>query len=38
MIVAWVLFVGVGITTARYYKGVWADKTIMNLKIWFQVR
>lgn len=37
MILAWVLFTGVGIVAARYYKNVWADKTFLKLKIWFQV-
>ncbi|XP_045158958.1 putative ferric-chelate reductase 1 [Mercenaria mercenaria] len=37
MIFAWVLFTGIGIVVARYYKSVWADKTFLKLKIWFQV-
>ena len=37
MILAWLIFTGVGITTARYYKSVWADKTFLKLKVWFQV-
>ncbi|XP_052258133.1 putative ferric-chelate reductase 1 homolog [Dreissena polymorpha] len=37
MIIAWVLCVGVGILAARYYKNVWADKTFLGLKIWFQI-
>ena len=38
MILAWVLFTGIGIIAARFYKNVWADKTFLDLKIWFQVR
>lgn len=38
MIFAWVLFTGIGIVVARYYKRVWADKTFLKLKIWFQVK
>ena len=37
MILAWLIFTSVGITTARYYKSVWADKTFLKLKVWFQV-
>jgi len=37
MIFAWVMFTGVGILAARYYKNAWADKTFLGLKIWFQV-
>ena len=37
MILAWVLFTGIGIIIARFYKNDWADKTFFGLKIWFQV-
>ncbi|XP_060600484.1 putative ferric-chelate reductase 1 homolog isoform X2 [Ruditapes philippinarum] len=37
MIIGWVLFTGIGLVVARYYKSVWGDKTFMKLKIWFQV-
>ncbi|KAL4235511.1 DOMON domain-containing protein frrs1L [Mactra antiquata] len=37
MIIAWVLFTGIGIVSARYYKNVWGDKTFLDLKIWFQI-
>lgn len=37
MIFAWVLFCGIGIVVARYYKSVWSEKTFLKLKIWFQI-
>ena len=37
MILAWVLFTGIGIIVARFYKNDWADKTFFGLKTWFQV-
>lgn len=38
MIVAWVLFVSVGILLARHYKNVWEATTICGVKPWFAVR
>ncbi|KAH7970229.1 hypothetical protein HPB49_001342 [Dermacentor silvarum] len=35
MIVAWVLFVSVGILLARHYKNVWEATTICGVKPWF---
>jgi hypothetical protein len=37
MIIAWLMLVGVAVYSARYMRSVWANTTIMGLKIWFHV-
>ncbi|KAJ8315683.1 hypothetical protein KUTeg_007833 [Tegillarca granosa] len=37
MILAWVLSSSIGIVIARYYKSEWPERTILGLKVWFQI-
>ena len=37
MILAWIFCTGVGLIFARFYKPVWSERTILGLKVWFQV-
>ncbi|KAK3091386.1 hypothetical protein FSP39_019478 [Pinctada imbricata] len=37
MVIAWIFCSGVGIMLSKFYKPVWANRTILGLKVWFQV-